>query len=100
LADLIHVVFDKLDDNPVWLGVLTAVTPYGVALKQVAACRLRLVVQAQCDETNSATLQIEVDWDGQWPTPASPNAIQVTEKAHGEIPEWITRGPPRFELWS
>ena len=66
LADLFHVLKDQNAQGTKALVLTPIFGPYGVELARTVACELRVTVQAESDEADSAPLVVTINWDGQW----------------------------------
>jgi hypothetical protein len=77
LADLFNVL--RLDGAPpvTQLGLTPIFGPLGVELNYAGACGLRVTLQAQSDETDSARFVVTLHWDGQWEDGAQEMAQHV-----------------------
>jgi hypothetical protein len=77
LADLFNVL--RLDGAPplTQLGLTPIFGPLGVELNYAGPCGLRVTVQAQSDESDSARFVVTLRWNGQWDDGAQEMAQHV-----------------------
>ena len=65
-ADICHVMRDTDSGHEVALQLTPIMGPFGLKLRYSEPCVLRLTLQAQSDEADSAPLAITIRWDGEW----------------------------------